>query len=87
MNRLKNIGYSDWFQSRADADKIKTHEVARIVSVHKESYIITNDLEEVFAELSGSLLYNSDSSLDLPTVGDWVYADFYDDDTMQLFMG
>ena len=87
MDKLKNIGFSDWFQTRVDADKIKLHEVARIVSVHKESYIITNALEDVFAELSGSLLFNSDSASHLPTVGDWVYADFYDENTHAIIHG
>lgn len=87
MNKLKNIGYSHWFESRVDAEKIRIHEVARIVSVHKDSYIITNGLDEVFAELSGNLLYNSDSAIDLPTVGDWIYADFYDEDTHAIIYG
>jgi len=31
----------------------------------------------VFAELSGNLLFNLESSLDYPTVGDWVFAQFF----------
>lgn len=67
-------------QNRVDAKKIKNHEVAPIVSVHKDSYIITNGSEYIHAELPGNQLYNSDSPTDLPTGGDWVYADFYDND-------
>ena len=81
------MGYTHWFQSRADADKIKAHDVARIVSVHKESYIISNGLKEVFAELSGSLIYTSNSATDLPTIGDWVYADFFDEDSHAIIHG
>ncbi|MFT6896824.1 MAG: ribosome biogenesis GTPase [Paraglaciecola sp.] len=36
---------------------------------------------EVFAQLAGNLLYGADSSADLPTTGDWVYANFYEDDS------
>jgi len=87
MDDLKSIGYSDWFKSRADDEKISAHGVARVVSVHKDSYTVTKGGEEIFAELSGNLLYSSDSASDLPTTGDWVYADFYDDDTHAIIYG
>ncbi len=87
MNDLESIGYSDWFKSRADDEKIAAHGVARIVSVHKDSYTVTKGGEEIFAELSGNLLYCTESSSDLPTTGDWVYADFYDDDTHAIIYG
>ena len=81
MNELESIGYSDWFKNQADEEKIAVHGVARIVSVHKNSYTVTKGKEEIFAELSGNLLYGAESPYDLPTTGDWVYADFYDDDS------
>jgi len=87
MNDLKSIGYSDWFKSRADDEKISAHGIARIVSVHKDSYTVSKGGEEIFAELSGNLLYTTESASDLPTTGDWVYADFYDDDTHAVIYG
>ena len=87
MSDLKSIGYSDWFESRVDVEKIAAHGVARIVSVHKDSYIVTKGGAEIFAELSGNLLYSTESASDLPTTGDWVYADFYDDDTHAIIYG
>ncbi len=61
--------------------------MARVLAVHRESLIITKGPGEVFAELSGNLLYGADSSLSLPTTGDWVYADFYDDDSHAIIHG
>ena len=87
MNDLESIGYSDWFKSRVDGEKIAVHGVARVVSVHKDSYTVTNGGKEIFAELSGNLLYSTESASDLPTTGDWVYADFYDDDTHAIIVG
>ena len=81
MNKLEDIGFNDWFKSQLDADKVAAHEVARVLSVHKNRYIVSNGHREVFAELTGHLLYTASSPTDFPTVGDWVYADFYDDDT------
>ena len=87
MSDLESIGFSDWFKSRADDEKIAAHGVARIVSVHKDSYTVTKGGEEIFAELSGNLLHCTESASDLPTTGDWVYADFYDDDTHAIIYG
>ncbi|MDA0865759.1 MAG: ribosome small subunit-dependent GTPase A [Cyanobacteria bacterium] len=87
MSELEFIGYSDWFKSRADEAKIAVHGVARVVSVHKNSFIVTKGEEEIFAELSGNLLYGAASSSDLPATGDWVYADFFDDDSHAIIHG
>jgi len=81
MDKLESIGFNHWFQNRVDTEKIAAHEIARVVSVHKDSYIVSKGSGEVFAELSGNLSYTADSAIDLPTTGDWVYVDFYDDDT------
>ena len=79
IEKLQSMGFGPWFESRLDAQNIQAHSLARVVSVHKDSYIINNGTEDIFAELSGNLFYSSASVLDLPTSGDWVYADFYDD--------
>ena len=87
MSELEVIGYSDWFKSRVDEAKIAIHGVARVVSVHKNSFTVTKGEEEVFAELSGNLLYGTEFSSELPTTGDWVYADFFDDDSHAIIHG
>lgn len=87
MGNLKSIGYSDWFKKRVDDKKIATHGVARIVSVHRDSFIVTKGEGDIFSELSGNLLYATESASDLPTTGDWVYADFFDDDTHAIIYG
>ena len=87
MDLLETLGYSDWFQTRADADKLAAHERARVIAVHKESYVITQGTGDVFAELSGNLLYSTNDAADLPTTGDWVYADFYDDNSHAIIHG
>ncbi len=87
MDKLRNIGYGGWFRNQVDVDNIATHEVARVVAVHKDSCLITKGDGDVFAECSGNLLYLSDSPFDLPTTGDWIYADFYDDDSHAIIHG
>lgn len=87
INNLKSVGFSDWFEQRVDDDKVATHELARVVAVHKDSCSVSKGGEEIFAELSGNLLYSAESTNNLPTTGDWVYADFYDDDTHAIIHG
>lgn len=87
MEILESIGYSHWFTSRVDTGMVAVHEVARVISVHKDSYIVTKGFEEVFAEISGNLSYTAISTSDFPTTGDWVYVDFYDDDTLAIIHG
>ena len=62
-------------------DQQQGHTPARVVAVHKDHFLISKGTTDVFAELSGKFVYQTDSALDLPTVGDWVLAEFYDDDT------
>jgi len=81
MNTLESLGYNDWIHDQLDLDKKAAHEVARVIAVHKDSYVVSKGCGEAFAECSGNLLYSVDSPVDLPTTGDWVYADFYDDDS------
>lgn len=87
MNKLERLGYDDWFDTQADASRTAVHELARVIAVHKDSCVISKGDGEVFAEHSGNLLFTSDTPLDLPTTGDWIYADFYDDDSHAIIHG
>jgi len=78
---IRNLGFDNWFQSNTDSQLIENHRIARVITVHKNSYIISKGIGDVFAELAGKMLYSADSSVLLPTVGDWVAADFFDDDS------
>ena len=81
MENLERIGYNSWMQAHSDASKLAEYEIARVISVHKGSYTVSKGDGDVFAELTGKLSYSSNSATDLPTTGDWVYVDFYDDDS------
>lgn len=87
MDTLRSIGYDDWFLDQVDVEKLAGHKVARVTAVHKDSYVVTDGSIEAFAECSGNLLYTVDSAADMPTTGDWVYADFYDDDSHAIIHG
>ena len=87
MKKLERLGYCDWFRNQTEVDTIAVHEVARVISVHKDIYVVTKGEGEALAQLSGNLHYTARSPLALPTTGDWIYADFHDDDAHAIIHG
>ncbi|NNF46244.1 MAG: ribosome small subunit-dependent GTPase A [Desulfofustis sp.] len=87
MDKLERVGFDDWFHDQAETELIHNHEIARVVAVHRDSCAVTKGDGETYAEYSGNLLYTSESPLDLPTTGDWVYADFYEGDAHAIIHG
>ncbi|MBU1196337.1 MAG: ribosome small subunit-dependent GTPase A [Proteobacteria bacterium] len=83
-NTLNTLGFDQWFQDRVLPEKMQGFDIARVVAVHKDSYVITSGKKDVFAELIGKMIYNAVSALDYPAVGDWVLAKFYDDSTFSI---
>lgn len=81
MQKLLELGFNRWLESRLDPTQTAHHELARVLAVHRDSYIISKGDGGVFAEITGQLSYTAESAADLPATGDWVYADFYDDDS------
>ena len=87
MDALSRVGYGDWVHKQLDEAQRTAHEVARVSAVHKDSFVITKGRGDAFAECSGNFLYQVVSPADLPTTGDWVYADFYDKDSHAIVHG
>lgn len=80
-NNLKPIGFDNWFLERIPPENLEQFDIARVVAVHKDSYTISNGEEDVLAELVGKLMFSASSPVDYPAVGDWVLANFYDENT------
>lgn len=51
---------------------ISLNELARVITVHKERYIIQNNTSVYKAEITGNIRFTAQSGTDFPTVGDWV---------------
>lgn len=78
--KLKNLGFDQWFEAHAAEFCQEGCCFARVSAVDRGSYRIIDGLREVPAELSGKLSYQMESPADLPCVGDWVTAQFYNND-------
>ena len=81
---IEKLGFDKWFQNKVDPASLDRFEIARVMAVHKDSYTINNGENDVFAELVGKMTYSAVSPIDYPTVGDWVFVHFYDDDTFSI---
>ncbi len=83
-HNINQLGFNKWFQDHVDPMHLEGLEIARVTTVHKGSYTINNGEHTVSAELIGKMMYNAASPLDYPAVGDWVYANLYDDNTFSI---
>ena len=83
-NGIEALGFGKWFQDNLNPEDLEGFNIARVIAVHKESYILNNGEKDISAELIGKLLFSAASPIDLPTVGDWVLAVFYDEGTFSI---
>ena len=81
---IEKLGFGKWFQDNVDPMDLDRFDIARVMAVHKDSFIINNGENDVFAELIGKMVFSAASPIDYPAVGDWVFATFYDENTFSI---
>ena len=82
--KIIQLGFNNWFFDRIDPTKLIDHQIARVITVHKDRYTINNGKVDVSAEVTGKLMFSADSSLDYPATGDWVIAQYYDNNSFAI---
>ncbi len=83
MNILTKIGFTKWFEDQIDLS-MSDFQIARVICVNRNSFVVSNGNNDIYAELTGKYLFNSNSVFDFPTVGDWVYVQLFDDDSLAI---
>ena len=81
---LKDLGFNDWFKERARETQQLEYSLARVVAVSKNNYSIRNEEAEIPAEITGKIMHAAESNLDLPTVGDWVQVQCFDENSFAI---
>ncbi|MDR9458052.1 MAG: ribosome small subunit-dependent GTPase A [Salegentibacter sp.] len=76
--KLEDFGYNDKLEKFRVENNLKDFEVGRVVSEHKERYIVKTEKGELEAEITGNLRFSSNTREDFPAVGDWVALTQYD---------
>lgn len=75
---LNDLGYNSAFERYRKEQNLESFLVGRVISEHKERYIVKNAKGEFEAEILGNLRYAAKSRTDFPAVGDWVAISEYD---------
>lgn len=75
---LAELGYNTKNEEYRNNNNLTDFEVGRVITEHKERYIVRTSTGVLEAEVLGSLRYTATSRLDFPAVGDWVAISTYD---------
>ncbi len=78
--KLEDLGYNEHLEKLRIENKLNDFEIGRVVSEHKERYIVKTEKGESEAEITGNLRFSARSREDFPAVGDWVALINYDPD-------
>lgn len=81
---LKDLGFDLWFEQETARLNLDSFNLARVCAVDRGAYLIKDESRSVQAKLAGRLSYHTDHSTDLPCVGDWVAAQYHDNDTTAI---
>lgn len=77
---LSELGYNESLHTYRQANQLESFAVGRVISEHKERYVVKTEGGEFQAELLGNLRFAAESRRDFPAVGDWVAIAEYDAD-------
>lgn len=78
--KLEDFGYNDKLDKLWIEKNLKDFEIGRVISEHKEKYIVKTEKGEFEAEITGNLRFSAKNREDFPAVGDWVALTTYDSD-------
>jgi len=76
---IKDLGYNENLEKYRTEQNLDSFEIGRVVSEHKERYVVKTAMYEYDSELIGNLRFTSESRYDFPAVGDWVAFSEYDE--------
>ncbi len=74
-----DLGYNKELEQYRIEQGLDSFEIGRVVSEHKERYVVKTPINEYDSELIGNLRYTAASRHDFPAVGDWVAFSEYDE--------
>ncbi|OFX66922.1 MAG: ribosome small subunit-dependent GTPase A [Bacteroidetes bacterium GWE2_29_8] len=78
--KLEDFGYNNKFEKLRIENNLKDFEIGRVISEHKERYIVKTTNGEFEAEITGNMRFTAQNREDFPAVGDWVALSTYDSD-------
>ena len=76
---LEELGYNKDLDNYREKQHFSIFNVGRVISEHKERYIVKTYENEFEAELVGNLRFSAKNRSDFPAVGDWVAIAEYEE--------
>ena len=78
--KLEAFGYNDVIAKLRAAHDLEEFALGRVISEHKEGYIVRTEDGDLKAEVTGNLRFAAQGREDFPAVGDWVALTICDAD-------
>lgn len=75
---IYDLGYSKDLEDYRIKNSLGDFEVGRVITEHKERYVVRTGSGEFEAEIIGNMRFSAKSREDFPAVGDWVAMTTYD---------
>lgn len=81
---LEDLGYNIDLENYRKSQNLDSFDVGRVISEHKERYVVKTSENEYDAEIIGNLRFSALGRSDFPAVGDWVAISEYDEDKVLI---
>ena len=81
---LEDLGYNINLENYRKDQCLESFNVGRVVSEHKERYVVRTTENEYDAEIIGNLRFSAKNRSDFPAVGDWVAISEYDENKVLI---
>lgn len=81
---LEDLGYNTELEKYRTEHSLDSFAVGRVISEHKERYVVKTEHAEFDSELIGNLRFSAQNRSDFPAVGDWVAITEYDDNKVLI---
>ncbi|MBT3209276.1 MAG: ribosome small subunit-dependent GTPase A [Bacteroidetes bacterium] len=77
--KYEDLGYDADFANHRKNQQLESFGLGRVISEHKERYVVKTTKKEYDGEIIGNLRFSVHDRSDLPAVGDWVAISEYDE--------
>ncbi len=69
---IKELGFTENIKQLTTYSDATNNNIARVIAIHKQRYIVRNDNNIYKGEITGNLMHNATCNSDYPAIGDWV---------------
>lgn len=62
MNNLQKLGFDNWFKDKVDLSKTNDLQIARVISVNKNSFVVSNRISwtsRSYRDVSGNFCHGA----------------------------